>query len=194
MFRINNNNDVEEKPKGRNTQRKTKADDIDTMVMNLKAAMEARAGEKWNWRRLENFICKIYRVCTGNCEMEAATTGMKRKRKVNADKIYFDIYFKQTNLYTIEEKGVNVEFADGENKLFTNGLLPSFHWKGKAVSWDEFICNNSTVQVSSSLIEELCTVQFKMEPPALENLIQVARSYNYSRWLESRLRTVENES
>ena len=161
--------------------------------MNLKAAMEAKTGEKWSWRLLESFICKIYRICTGNCEMESTTNGGKRKRTVNVDKRYFDMYFKDTNLYTIEEKGVNVEFADGENKLYTDGLFPSFHWKGKVVTWDEFIRKNSTAQVSSSLIEELCTIRFAVKPPAREDHVPVVQPYNYSRWLATRFTKVENK-
>ena len=112
---------------------------ISFMFLNLKAALETRTGMKWTWRKLENYICKLFRIDTGGCEVDTTLTTTKKKKKNNVKKMYFDIMFYEQNLYSLEEKGVNVELPDGTNKFYEGGLVPTLLWRGNVVSFDDFI-------------------------------------------------------
>ena len=119
------------------TQR-TKSTIIEALYLNLKASMETRTGTKWSWRKLENWICKLYRKKTNLCELEPGKGGKKRKI-CNADSLFFDVYFKNTNLYTIEEKGINIEYPDCSNIFIEGGLFQHVTWKNSVVNWTSFL-------------------------------------------------------
>ena len=48
------------------------------------------------------------------------------------------MFFKNTNVYTFDKTGINVEMPDGSNKFYEGGLLKTFQWRNRVVTAEAF--------------------------------------------------------
>jgi len=189
MFHLNGNEEEEERPRAR----KTKSLMIEAMFLNLKASMETRTGESWPWRKLENWICQLYRKKTSLCELEPTKGGKKRKRVTNADSRFFDVYFKNTNLYTIEEKGINIEYPDGGNKFVEGGLFQHFTWRNRVVDWKTFLQSVRSSELTDGLTYGLNSSLRHNHILKHDHFLVSNNTYKYNLWLGNRFNEAERE-
>ena len=173
--------------------RKTKSTIIEALYLNLKASMETRTGEKWSWRKLENWVCKLYRKKTNLCELEPGKGGKKRKKTCNADSLFFDVYFKNTNLYTIEDKGINIEYPDCSNKFIEGGLFQHFPWKNRTVNWKSFLQSVSSSEVTDTIAFGLSSSSQDNNITRDDHFYVDNNTYKFNLWLANRFAEAQKE-